>query len=224
MHMKSMVTALAIGVSLSACMGGGGAASINRGLESVHQPIVTQAHYVLDVAAPSGELAPAESRRVAEWLDAMNVSYGDRVSVDDTAAYGARAARDVVHAMLSHKGMMLDPTSPITPGAIAPGHVRVIITRARAHVPGCPDWHTRSATDFQNRTTSNYGCATNANMAAMVADPMDLVRGQSERSNDPLTASRAIDTYRRATPTGAGGLGGAGTGGGGGPAAPGGGQ
>ena len=52
---------------------------------------------------------------------------------------------------------------------------------------------------------SNYGCATNANMAAMVANPADLVRGQRRDTNDPLTASKAINAYRNAAPSGAGG-------------------
>jgi pilus assembly protein CpaD len=223
MRIKIMATAALIGVSLSGCLGGGTEGLTNRGLESVHQPVVTQDHYVLDVPAPNGELGPDASRRVSEWMDAIGVRYGDRVSIDDTATNGARPARDVVHALLIRKGLMLSDNAPITPGVIAPGNVRVVISRAHASVPGCPDWGTRSATDFNTRTTSNYGCATNANVAAMVADPLDLVRGQNDRTNDPLTASRAINTYRTAPPTGAGGLQGTGTGGSGGPAAPGGG-
>ena len=65
-------------------------------------------------------------------------------------------------------------------------------------------------------TTSNYGCASNANLAAMVADPTDLVAGQRGTGNDPLTASKAIEAYRTAPPTGAGGLSNTNTGGGGG--------
>ena len=222
MRIKTLATVAAIGVSLSGCLGGGTEGAMNRGLTSVHQPVVTQDNYVLDVPAPNGELGPDASRRVSEWMDAMGVRYGDRVAIDDTATNGARAARDVVHAMLIRKGLMLSDNAPITPGVIAPGNVRIVISRAHASVPDCPDWSTRSATDFNNRTTSNYGCATNANVAAMVADPLDLVRGQNDRTNDPLTASRAIDAYRAAPPTGTTGLGAGGSAAS--PAAPGGGR
>ncbi len=217
MQYRTLAAALVMATSLSACLGGGGGDSRFRGLESVHQPVVTQGHYTLDVPAQSGDLDPGAARQVGEWLTAMGVAYGDRVSVDDSAAGGAPAARTAVHEMLTRNGLLLEDTAPITPGAIAPGYVRVIVTRARAEVPGCPDWHTRSASGGTAQTTSNYGCATNANLAAMVADPMDLVRGQSQRGNDPATASRAIRAYRTAPPTGAGGLPG---GGGGAPAAP----
>jgi pilus assembly protein CpaD len=185
-------------------MGSGG--ETNRSLDSVHQPVVTVNNYVLDADATSGILSPAETRRVSDWLDAMQVGYGDQVAIDDTAAGNSRGARDTVAMLLARKGMLLAANAPITGGTIASGSIRVVVTRADARVPGCPDWGTRSATNFSNSTTSNYGCASNANLAAMVADANDLVRGQGTRGNDPLAASRAINTYRAATPTGAAGL------------------
>jgi pilus assembly protein CpaD len=216
MMRKTVILSTAMmGIALSGCMGGGG--QINRSMESVHQPIVSQQNFTLDVNSDSGELAPTDLRRVSEWLEAMDVRFGDRVSVDDSAAYSANAVHDTVDQLLRRRGMMLSENAPITPGAIAPGHVRVIISRASARVDGCPNWRTRSATDFQSTVTSNYGCATNANMAAMVADPLDLVRGQGDRANDPLTASRAIEGYRsRASRSGGRLPASAGTGGGGG--------
>jgi pilus assembly protein CpaD len=126
----------------------------------------------------------------------MDVRYGDRVSIDESATYGARPARDAVDELLRRRGMILSENAPITPGAIPAGHVRVIISRSEARVDGCPVWRGQSATDFTHATGSNYGCATNANMAAMIADPMDLVHGQSDRTNDPLTASNAVNGYR----------------------------
>lgn len=216
MRKLGSATAVAMALALSGCFAG---SDDNRGLELVHQPIVTQQNFVFDANASDGSLSPTEAARVSGWLDAMNVRYGDRVAVDTSSAYGSNAAVEAIAELMNRKGMMLATTVPITPGAIQPGFVRIVITRASAAVPGCPNWGTRSATDYNATTTSNYGCATNSNIAAMVADPMDLVRGQSERSNDPLTASRAIRSYRAAPPTGANGLGGN-SGGGAAPAAP----
>lgn len=227
MRKIAILSTAMMGIALSGCLGGGG--QTNRSMESVHQPVVSQQNYTLDVPSSNGELAPTDLRRVSEWLDAMNVRFGDRVAVDDSASYGANAVRDAVDELLRRKGLMLADHTPITPGAIPPGHVRVVISRASARVDGCPNWRTRSATDFNSTITSNYGCATNANMAAMVADPLDLVRGRGDRSNDPLTASRAIESYRsRASRSGgslpaSGGTGGGGEGGAA-PALPGGGR
>ena len=52
---------------------------------------------------------------------------------------------------------------------------------------------------------SNFGCAVNGNLAAMVANPQDLVHGREGSGvGDNRTAVKAIDTYRKAAPTGAG--------------------
>lgn len=204
MRIAILATASIAGLALSGCMNSG---TSNRSLDSVHQPVVAVNNYVLDADVGSGVLSPTETRRVSDWLDAMQIGYGDQVSIDESSAGGnTRAARDTLAMLLARRGMLLAPHAPLTGGAIRPGSVRVVVTRATARVPGCPDWGTRSATDFGNTTTSNYGCATNANLAAMVADANDLLHGQNARGNDPLAASRAINTYRAATPTGAAGL------------------
>lgn len=213
MRISIPALALIIGTSLSGCMGSGTEGAMNRSLESVHQPIVREANYALDVTVSNGIISPTEMRKVSDWFDAMDIQYGDRVSVDETASGNARAARDSVAMLVARRGLLLADHAPVTSGALQIGAIRVVITRSSAHVPGCPDWSSRMSSNFGNNTSSNYGCAINANLAAMVADATDLVSGQGTTGNDPLTASRAINTYREAEPTGAGGLGDGDTGG-----------
>ena len=58
-----------------------------------------------------------------------------------------------------------------------------------------------------NATSSNYGCATNANFAAMVANPEDLITGQKGSGETVVMSStKAIDSYREQKPTGEDGL------------------
>ncbi len=208
MRMKVMAPAIIIGLSLSGCLGSGGgdSAAMNRSLDSVHQPVVQIRSFVYDADAGSGTLSPTELRRVRDWFDSMNVRYGDRIAIDDASGTTPRAARDALAMLIAQRGMLISEHAPITTGAIAPGQMRIVLTRSTAQVPGCPDWGTRTAITTTNTTTSNYGCASNANLAAMVADATDLVRGQSSQTNDPLQASKAITTFRTAPPTGAEGL------------------
>jgi pilus assembly protein CpaD len=216
MRIRILAPAAAMGLALAGCMGGGSNPEHNRSLDSVHQPVVSINNYVYDAEATSGSFSPTELRRISDWLDALAVRYGDRVAIDDAGAAVPRAARDAIAMMIARRGMMLSDYAPITSGEIAPGRIRLVLTRSTARVDGCPNWDTRSAVGTANTTTSNYGCASNANLAAMVADATDLVRGASRPTNDPLTASKAIDAYRTAPPTGAGGLSGDGVQGGGG--------
>lgn len=196
-------TALALATSLAGCTG---SANSNLGLDSVHQPLVRNQIYQFDVAATGGELAPSEQGRLQGWLDAMGVRYGDRIAIEDPAAYGNDTAQATVRTMVERRGLLVGNDAPVTTGAVPPGYLRVVITRASAHVPGCPDWSSKSSINFNNATSSNYGCASNSNLAAMVSDPNDLIKGATDERHDPATATRAIKTYREKPPTGAGEL------------------
>ncbi len=214
---KTISSVLIAGLALSAAACTSNTAS-NRTLNSVHQPIVSRTNVVLDLQTRGGTLPVVEQRRLAEWFDAMELSYGDRVSIEDPGTN--RGVRALVEAAASRHGILVSETAPITVGNIASGNVRVVVSRSSARVPGCPDWSSVSETNFNNATSSNFGCAFNSNVAAMVADPEDLVRGNGSGTSDADTASKAIRTQREAAPTGANGLGGGtttgGAGGGGG--------
>ena len=196
-------TVLALATSLTGCTG---AAYSNRSLESVHQPVVRNSLYQFDVATAGGELPPSEQGRLQGWLDAMGIRYGDRVAIEDTSLYGASSAHATVRSMVERRGLLLSPDAPVTTGAVPEGHLRIVVTRASASVPGCPNWDSKSSINPVNATSSNYGCATNSNLAAMVADPNDLIKGARDTGHDPTAATRAIQTYRTKPQTGAGEL------------------
>ena len=79
-----------------------------------------------------------------------------------------------------------------------------VVVDGRATVPNCPDWSSQNRDSAA--TDSNYGCAANANLAAMIANPEDLVHGRDYEGTDAATVTRAIKSWREAIPTGKGGL------------------
>lgn len=195
------VLALSLGLGLSAC----GDTPQNTTLYSVKQPVVERNDYTLDLAAGAGGLTIPEQQRLAEWFESMNLRYGDRVAID--GALGSAAVREDVAAIASRQGLLLSEGAPITNGFIEPGMVRVVVTRSRAHVPGCPDWSEQFATNMENATADGYGCAVNSNIAAMVADPQHLLHGEEGTGETVVMSStKAIQSYREAEPTGKGGL------------------
>jgi pilus assembly protein CpaD len=103
--------------------------------------------------------------------------------------------------------MLLSDGAPVTAGAVQPGLVRVVVSRTTASVPGCPNWRQSHLPGAPVSTAAEFGCATNSNLAAMIADPNDLVLGQEGAvPGDPATAVKAIKQYREAKPTGADGI------------------
>lgn len=202
--MRAYHAAIAAAVALT--VSGCGNMASNRSLESVHQPVVSRTNYTLDLNAQSGSLSAPEQRRLAEWFQAMDLGYGDRVAVDDPAGRNV-VIKSAVEAAVSRHGLLITDTAPITRGDIAPGTVRVVVTRTTAEVPACPDWKTKLETNYRNATSSNYGCAVNANFSAMVANKEDLVRGEAGSAVVPTQRSdTAIKQHREAIPTGAEGL------------------
>jgi pilus assembly protein CpaD len=192
-----------LALPLGACMGG---KDENRSLESIHQPVVQRNSFVFDVSTlPGGGLAVSEQRRLVGWLEAVDVRYGDRLSLDDPAE--SDQTRSAVEGAAGRFGILLADTAPVTAGEVAPGTARVVLMRTVASVPGCPDWSGKIDQKLENTTSPGYGCAINSNMAAMVANKEDLVRGQRGTGTTILLSNnKAIQAFRAKPATGAGEL------------------
>lgn len=203
--MRAALPLLAVlALPLAACQTG----PVNRSMDSVHQPVVSRTDYVYDVRPnANGELSAVEVERLDGWFSSIGLGYGDRVSIDNPDSYGSARVKDGVARLLGHYGLLLSDMAPATAGAVPPGAVRVIVSRSTASVPGCPDWRSKQESDLVGGTSSNYGCAVNGNLAAMVANPQDLVLGQPGAvSRAPTAGTKAIKTYQDKANTGAGDL------------------
>jgi len=175
------------------------------GADAVNVPVVSRTNFAFDAAAPNGTLAPSEAARLDGWFQGLELRYGDSVYVDG-GAY-SEAARAQVAEIAGNYGLLLSPGAPVTNGTVAPGNVRVVVSRSVASVPGCPNWEQPSQPNYNNTQLPNLGCGVNTNLAAMVANPEDLVHGREGSGvGDATTASRAIGVYRTKPLTGAGEL------------------
>jgi pilus assembly protein CpaD len=203
--MASKSAILLVAAALSGCAYKAGPPSPATGLEAVNQPVLSRSDYVFDAAAPGGNLPPSEAARLDSWFGSLDLRYGDSVYVD--AGPYSEAARAEVAGIAGKYGLLVSPGAPVTAGAVPAGNVRVVVSRTVASVPNCPNWEGRSAPNYNNKSMPGFGCAVNGNLAAMVANPEDLFHGREGSTIiDTATASKAVDTYRSAKPTGAGGL------------------
>ncbi len=193
--------ALTLGLSLAGCA----SQPSNRSLESTKQPVVERSNYSLDLDASASGLSLAEQSRLNEWFDAMDLSFGDRVSIDDPLA--SKATKEKVAEIAARYGILLSETAPVTDGFVAPGKARVVVTHSKASVPGCPAWHDSASYNYNNATSDGFGCAVNGNIAAMVANPEDLIHGSKGTGETVImTSNKAIASYRNKAPTGDAGL------------------
>ena len=202
--MRSKFALLALTAALAGCATPNSPQDMSRGMSSINVPVVERADYVFDAAAPDGSLGPNEAARLDAWFRSLQLGYGDAIYLDGPYAEGARS--DVAR-VAGQYGLMVSGGAPVTPGAIPPGAVRVVVSRTSASVPNCPNWSVKSQPNLDNASMSNFGCGVNSNLAAMVANPQDLVSGREGSGvGDSLTATKAVQSYRKAPPTGIQGL------------------
>ena len=200
-NLSTVTAAVVVSLGLAAC----GDTPNNTSLYSVKQPIIERNNFTLDLQTGASGLAVPEQQRLNDWFETMDLRYGDRVSLDGMVA--GDAVREDVAAIASRYGLLLAESAPVTEGYVDAGTVRVVVTRSRAYVPGCPDWSDKEGSTLENKTADGFGCAVNSNFAAMVADPEHLLHGaESTGETVVMSSTKAIQTYRAQEPTGADGL------------------
>lgn len=188
MRAKILMTAT-LAFTLAGC--GAMSGTPNASLYSVNQPVVERTNYAMDVNLDGYSGIPESERtRLLQWFDAMELGYGDRIAIDYGDAGSNIAAEQDVAELANLHGMMISQTAPVTAGYVAPGTARIVVTRSTASVPNCPNWSKTTESNFNSGNHPNYGCAVNSNVASMVADPEDLVRGRKSTIRNDQGAGR----------------------------------
>jgi pilus assembly protein CpaD len=155
----------AFGLSLAGC------ASVpsNTTMYSEHQPVVEKVNYTLDLSTGNGGLSYPEQQRLAGWFEELGLRYGDRLSIQDPLRDASTIG--TIDALAARHGVAVETGTPESAGFVEAGTTRVVISRSKAIVRGCPDWADSSDFNPKNGLSRNFGCATNSNLAAMVANP-----------------------------------------------------
>ncbi|HEY2049954.1 MAG TPA: CpaD family pilus assembly lipoprotein [Caulobacteraceae bacterium] len=166
----------------------------------------------------SGETVGVEGRQQADldtFLASSEARPGDPAYVESngSALGDARAAN--LAEQLTARGFA---TQVVRDTNVPPHELRVVLERYIVTAPICPDWSHVSWANFNNKTSSNFGCATSDNLAAMVADPRDLAVGRPLSPDSGEEASRPVARYRAGAVASPGGASASGGGGGGGSA------
>jgi len=86
-----------------------------------------------------------------------------------------------------------DPRAPVLVG----------FDTVRAAVPRCGGSWTSLTRTANNDSSANFGCAVNANLAAQIADPRDIVRPRDMAPADGARRSVVLDFYRKGQATAA---------------------
>ncbi|MEP1444114.1 MAG: CpaD family pilus assembly protein [Hyphomicrobiales bacterium] len=81
-----------------------------------------------------------------------------------------------------------------------PGHVRLTYSGVKARVASeCGVWPTDIGTGFENKNYENFGCATQSNLAAIIADPNDLIAPRGPGEVNPERTDVVISDFEANT-------------------------
>jgi pilus assembly protein CpaD len=78
--------------------------------------------------------------------------------------------------------------------------IRLAYAGVTAQTAPCGPWPDQVARNGENRHYANYGCATQQNLAAIVADPLDLLYPRGMTPADAARRATVLNKYRAGEP------------------------
>jgi pilus assembly protein CpaD len=172
---------------LAACMNGPGAEVDPE----VAYPITVGPHMERLSVTPG----PDSDARLQSFASAFVGSGNGSITVSAPNPDAARHVSDRLAAL----GV---PRNRIMVGAMSQGgSVELSYVGYGASSPACGNWPENIAWTLENTPTVNFGCATQRNLAAVIADPRDLVTPQPMTPPDTERRMIVIEKWRKGEPT-----------------------
>jgi pilus assembly protein CpaD len=178
-----------------------------------HPILVSQqpTDHLIRVARGSVGLTPAQRAELIDFVNRYRATDAGNsrlvVSVPSGAANEVSAMNSVleVRNVLSDYGFSEAAISVEAYEAEGAGQppIRVSYLRYVAQPPECGDWSTNLAYEPTNLPYPNFGCATQRNFAAQIANPADLLGPRSETARSSERRDQVWSKYIRGEPTGA---------------------
>ena len=139
------------------------------------------------VSARAGMLSPGQINAIAKFAGEARSNSSSKIKVSYPSAGGQtrQVARDIAQ-LLADQGI---PQNMIVPASYPGGRgdpVQLSYTRKVAVTQECGDWSESLTATLKNESYSNFGCATQHNIAAMVANPQDF---ETPRAMTPISAA-----------------------------------
>lgn len=142
-------------------------------------------------------LNPTEAARLGAFIRDQNVGYGDQILLLGGDGALAQRRQEAIATVFARSGLRVVRDVQIEGVTVAPNELRIIVSRHVLTPPACPNWSKRADDDFGNTLGSNFGCSTQTNLGLMVADPGDLLVGQTPGPADGELSAFRIESYRK---------------------------
>jgi pilus assembly protein CpaD len=174
----------------------------------MHRIVVAPVTERLDLPAATAALDQDSRNALSEFAAIYRRSgHGALVVAAPEGAANAAAAMQIAQQArlaLAANGVPFDDIATSTYAAGEGVEATVILSfeRFEAGAADCAPLYRQDLSDVsQNRPYRSFGCASQANLVAMIADPADLARPRPEDPADAGRRQTVLDKYRRGDQT-----------------------
>lgn len=171
-----------------------------------HPIVVAEGETAIDIPITASDTRlPLSSRsRVEEFARRFHASEAAAIRImvpsgsfnEAAARLAADDAVRVLRATGVDRGRILVTPYPseYTGGPVP---LRLAFSTLTASVAPCGNWPQDLGATHENRNYHNFGCASQANLAAQIADPRDLLAPRGQGEIDAQRRTDMLDRYRR---------------------------
>jgi pilus assembly protein CpaD len=171
-----------------------------------NHPITVEPSYrelKVQFGGPEG-LNPDDAARFDNFLDDYRAHGNGSLGISVPGGPASRAAITFLAERAAASGISRDRIL-VSTHDVANGDFRVDVSYIAytAHTDTCGDWSENLAFTADNLTPKNFGCSVQHNVAAMVADPRDLLGPRRFEPADAVRNGVILDHYQKGEPTAA---------------------
>ncbi len=175
--------------------------SVPSDYRTAHPIVVSQQEQTLDVPVATGERKMVTGVRdmVRGFAEQYHRSASSLVRImvphgSTNAGSAAFVSRQVRHVLVANGvPASLVVVAPYDAGGAEDAPIRIAYLAMAAHTNPCGRWPTDLAQSDNNANYENFGCATQNNLAAQVANPSDLL---APRGMTPIDSERRTAVYQ----------------------------
>jgi len=196
--------ALAAVLLAGSCASPSNDGSVSNDPEINHPISVMPEMRTMRVSFAGDGLSNEEATKFDQFVASYQTRGNGSISISAPSGPGAPEAIRYFGERLANLGVprsrILVGTHDVTGGdsRIEVGYVAYV-----AHADPCGDWSKDASETASNLPSPNFGCATQHNLAAMVADPRDLLGPRTIGSSDATRRTTVVGKYEKGETTAA---------------------
>lgn len=154
---------------------------------------LVQYNHTVKFSCPGARAPKRELTRLNAFFKGIQLKYGD----DITLRGGTKARQRSLTAYIRRTGLPVSVrVESGNPNEKKTNTIALLVERYVVTPPACPNWSNFHGTEQRNMPGSQYGCATDAALGYMIANPKDLATGQIMTPGNSDAAIAAQRRYR----------------------------